>query len=491
MLLLSPLTVGPLTLPNRIVLPAMVTRLSGSDGHVNPDITDRYVRFAQGEPGLMVIEAMGVSTAKSGPLLRIGSDEFLPGLTQLTQRLHDTSPSRVVPQIIHFLKIARSGYRQTIADLSIPEIKDIVAQFAQAAVRARQAGFDGVELHMAHAYTLSSFLSRRNRRRDEYGGSLPGRLRAPLEALAAVRAAVGPDFLVGVRFDGEECITDGYSQSDAEQIALALARGGAHYLSLSAGGKFEDAVHKPGVPLYPYTGYSGDRCMPGKAYPDGMNLYLAQGVRTALAAAGLHQVRVVGTGKIWDPDHAERIVHTQADLVGMARQLLADPDWPRKVRDGQRDTVIFCEYGNVCKALDESFQKVRCTLWPKDALHAPSSLLPRDAAAPRWPAPDAGLSAGYEHGGLRLRWLPAQAATPPAADLTKSPGELYGYELLRAPGTDATALTHLASVRGQTPGFLDSQVLPGSTYTYAVRAYDRRGVRSPSCTPLTVHIPDV
>ena len=127
MLLFSPLTVGPLTLPNRIVLPAMVTRLSGSDGHVNPDITDRYVRFAQGEPGLMVIEAMGVSTAKSGPLLRIGSDEFLPGLTQLTQRLHDTSPSRVVPQIIHFLKIARSGYRQTIADLSIPEIKDLLA----------------------------------------------------------------------------------------------------------------------------------------------------------------------------------------------------------------------------------------------------------------------------------------------------------------------------------------------------------------------------
>lgn len=185
----------------------------------------------------------------------------------------------VVPQIIHFLKIARSGWRQTIADLTTAQIRDLIKQFAGAAARARRAGFDGVELHMAHAYTLSSFLSRRNRRRDEYGGSLDNRLRAPTQALVAVRQAVGRDFLVGVRFDGEECITHGYSLRDAQQTAVQLGRSGADYVSVSAGGKFEDAVHKPGEPLYPYTGYSGDRCMPGKAYPDGFNLYLAAGTR--------------------------------------------------------------------------------------------------------------------------------------------------------------------------------------------------------------------
>src|SRR5688572_19252776 len=100
--LFEPLAVGPLHLPNRIVLPAMVTRLSGEDGHVNQDIEDRYVRFARGEPGLIVVEAMGISQSKSGPLLRISSDEYLPGLRRLATRIHETSSAKVVPQIIHF-----------------------------------------------------------------------------------------------------------------------------------------------------------------------------------------------------------------------------------------------------------------------------------------------------------------------------------------------------------------------------------------------------
>lgn len=486
MKLFEPLAVGPVTLQNRVVLPAMVTRLSGEDGHVNAAIEDRYVRFARGEPGLIVVEAMGISQTKSGPLLRISDDEFLPGLRRLAQRVHATADVVVVPQIIHFLKISRSGWRQTVADLTPAEISDIVQKFAAAARRARSAGFDGVELHMAHAYTLSSFLSRRNRRRDEYGGSLANRLRAPQQALAAVRKAVGRDFLVGVRFDGEECITDGYSLHDAQQIAVQLGRGGADYVSISAGGKFEDAVHKPGEPLYPYTGYSGDRCMPGKAYPDGMNLYLASGVRQELHRQGLAHVRVIGSGKIWNPDHAEQLIDTQVDLVGMARQLLADPDWPRKVRTGRRADIVFCEYGNVCKALDENFQRVRCTLWPKESLHAPESLLPAAAPPPRWPDCGAGLTAEVGRGRVRLTWERALAGSA-----ATSAGELYGYELLRGEGAQQKdTLPHYASVRAATPSFLDIDILSGQTYTYAVQAYDRRGVRGPRSAPLFVTLPE-
>src|SRR5688500_10297090 len=127
MKLFTPLPVGPVTLRNRIVLPAMVTRLSGEDGYVNQDIEERYVRFAQGEPGLIVVEAMGISTSRSGPLLRIGGDEFLPGLRRLASRIHDTAQVKVVPQIIHFLKISRSGWRQTIHDLTQAEIRAIVS----------------------------------------------------------------------------------------------------------------------------------------------------------------------------------------------------------------------------------------------------------------------------------------------------------------------------------------------------------------------------
>src|SRR5882724_5889660 len=183
MKLLEPFQLGPLTIPNRVVLPAMVTRLSSEDGFVNKDISDRYLRFALGEVGLIVMEAMAVHTAKSGPLLRIGEDQFVPGLRDLVKKVHDCSPSKIFPQIIHFLKIARSGWRQKIEDLSHEDIKAIVIAYGDAAARAREAGFDGVELHMAHAYTLSSFLSRMNRRRDEWGGSLDNRLRVPTEVL--------------------------------------------------------------------------------------------------------------------------------------------------------------------------------------------------------------------------------------------------------------------------------------------------------------------
>jgi 2,4-dienoyl-CoA reductase-like NADH-dependent reductase (Old Yellow Enzyme family) len=116
-LLFAPLDLRGLRLENRIVLPAMVTRLSGEDGLVNDDIRDRYLRFARGEPGLMVLEAMGVDETKSGPLLRASHARFVPALRDLSRALHDASPTKVAAQIIHFLKISRSGWRQRIQDL--------------------------------------------------------------------------------------------------------------------------------------------------------------------------------------------------------------------------------------------------------------------------------------------------------------------------------------------------------------------------------------
>ena len=177
MKLFEPLNVGGMIIPNRVMVPAMVTRLSGEDGLVNKDISDRYVRYAQGGAGLIVIEAMAVHHAKSGPLLRISDDQFVPGLSELVRRIHDTSDSKVVPQIIHFMKVAKSGWRQTIDMLSLADIDRIVEEFGDAVARARSAGFDGAELHSAHAYTLASFLSRVNPRTDDYGGdTLEGRL---------------------------------------------------------------------------------------------------------------------------------------------------------------------------------------------------------------------------------------------------------------------------------------------------------------------------
>jgi 2,4-dienoyl-CoA reductase-like NADH-dependent reductase (Old Yellow Enzyme family) len=470
--LFEPFALRNLVVPNRLVLPAMVTRLSGEDGVVNDDVRARYIRFARGGVGLAVLEAMAVHGAKSGPLLRISSDEFKPGLADLCTRMHDAGPCKVVPQIIHFLKISRSGWRQTVDMLSLEEIDAIVDAYGTAAVRARECGFDGVELHMAHAYTLSSFLSRLNPRKDAYGGSLANRLRLPLRVVRRVRERVGDDFTLGVRFVGEECIRNGYTVLDAGPIAVELARASVDYVSLSAGGKFEDARVIEGEPLYPYTGYSGDRCMPGNAYPDGANLYIPEAVRAALRAAGL-ETPVVAAGKLGSLALAERVVERgQGDLVGMARALLADPDLPRKWREGREDAVVRCVYGNVCKALDENFRRVDCTLWPKKLGQAPSSA---DTIPPAWPANGAELRAECKDGRVLLKWL---AATDNEA--------MYGYQVFRGEPSTGGVLVHHASVRALSTRYEDSRVVAGSSYRYALRPYDLAGNRGPMTSPVEV-----
>jgi 2,4-dienoyl-CoA reductase-like NADH-dependent reductase (Old Yellow Enzyme family) len=473
-LLFTPLTLRSMTMPNRLVLPAMVTRLSGEDGVVNAEIRARYTRFAKGGVGLIVVEAMAVHSAKSGPLLRISGDEFTPGLSDLASACHDAGPGKIVPQIIHFLKISRSGWRQTVDMLSLEEIDGIVDAYGAAAARARACGFDGVELHMAHAYTLSSFLSRVNPRRDAYGGTLENRLRLPLRVMERVRSAVGEDFPIGVRYVGEECIRNGYTVLDAAPIGVRLARAGADYLSLSAGGKFEDARHIPGEPLYPYTGYSGDRCMPGANYPDGANLYIPEGVRTAVQAAGL-DTKVVAVGKVGTQALANLVLERkQGDMVGMARALLADPDLPKKWHTGNDARVVRCVYGNVCKALDENFRKVDCTLWPKKLGHAPAS---DDVIPPKWAETGAQLSAEYKEGRVLLRWHPA---TDNEA--------MYGYQVFRAEGS--LALTHHASVRSASARYEDPRVMGGGSYRYAVVPYDLAGNRGEPSPEMSVSIPE-
>jgi len=475
MMLLEPLAINSMTIANRVLVPAMVTRLSGEDGFVNRGIIDRYVRYAQGHVGLIVVEAMAIHGSKSGPLLRISDAAYVPGHRELANRVHDAGPSKIVPQVIHFMKVARSGWRQTIDTLAPADIDAIIDQFGAAAGRAREAGYDGVELHSAHAYTLSSFLSRQNKRRDEYDGrTLEGRLRMFGKVMTRVRRMVGADFPIGVRFLAEEAIKDGYGLPDARLIALRMAQMGVDYISLSVGGKFEDAIHRPGQPLYPYTGYSGDRCMPGDWYPPLPHAHLAAGIKEYVNAKG-YDVPIVSVGKISDPTEAERlIVEGKADIVGMARQLLADPDWVRKVEEGRPEKVIRCIYCNVCKQLDENFKLVTCFLWPKGAIQAPVEDVAGEG--PRWPAGGAKLAAKIEDGVIRLSWRPAEG------------NAISGYDVYRA--EDDGRASVVEAVKGVK--FSDRVVLGGLEYTYHVMAYDAAGRHSPpsNSVPVAMPMPD-
>ncbi len=471
MRILEPIRINTMAVSNRIVVPAMVTRLSGEDGYINQGIIDRYVRYAQGHVGLIVVEAMAIHGSKSGPLLRISDASFVPGHADLVKRVHEAGPSKIVPQIIHFMKVARSGWRQTIDQLSLADIDLIIEQFGAAAGRAREAGYDGVELHSAHAYTLSSFLSRHNKRRDEYDGrTLEGRLRMFGKVMTRVRQVVGGDFPVGVRFLAEEAIKDGYALPDSQRIALRLAQMGVDYISLSIGGKFEDAVHKPGQPLYPYTGYSGDRCMPGDTYPPLPHAHLAAGIKEYINGKGFG-VPVISVGKISDPADAERLLSEgKADMIGMARQLLSDPDWVKKVEEKRPDAIVRCIYCNVCKQLDENFKLVTCFLWPKGATQAPQD--DRSADRPRWPDGPV-LSAALKGGTVQLTWRRAEGA------------EIVGYDVFRAEDGGTAGIVEAVKA----PKFTDRLVLGGLSYTYHVMAFDKLGRHSPPSNAVRLDLP--
>lgn len=273
----------------------------------------------------------------------------------------------------------RMGYRERVTDTHLDHVRELPrvlpGLFADAAERARRAGFDGVELHYAHAYTMASFLSARNTRDDGYGGSFEGRVRLPLEVLRAVRARVGDDFCVGCRFLGDEVIEGGTRIDEAADFATRFAAAGMDFLSVSKGGKFEDAKRpKVGAAAYPYTGESGHECMPtvriDERGPFGRNLHLARAVRERVRAAG-HAVPVIGAGGISTFDQAEEAIERgDCDVVAAARQSLADPDWWLKVARGRGDEVRRCIFTNYCEALDQRHLEVTCQLWDRE-LDAP------------------------------------------------------------------------------------------------------------------------
>jgi dimethylglycine catabolism A len=454
--LFSPIGIGGMTLEQRTWIPAMVPWRSNEEGEVTQDVIDWYSRFAEGKPGAIVIEATGIRDIPSGPLLRISNDSYVPGLKRLVDAIREASGghTRLLIQLIDFLGIRRRpdpqkyfdrflvvtdqhrsllgmesedeltiraklsqlsddelesvlsptelealrfGYRERVTDMHIPAIaqlpQTLPGLFAQAGVRAKQAGFDGIELHYAHAYTMSSFLSATNTRTDGYGGSAEERLRLPLEVFARVRDSVGSDLPVGCRFLSDEIIEGGSGLDDARFFATEFARAGMDFLSLSRGGKFDDAKQpKVGWAAYPYTGRSGYECMPSYISdaqgPWERNVEPVAAIRTSIRKAGC-LTPIITAGGIYSFEQAERLLaEEKADVVGFARQALADPDWFEKVRRGRGNEVMLCRYSNYCEGLDQKHKQVTCELWDREELEQPGTVLATDGkrrlTAPRW-----------------------------------------------------------------------------------------------------------
>jgi 2,4-dienoyl-CoA reductase-like NADH-dependent reductase (Old Yellow Enzyme family) len=360
---------------------SMVSGLATEDGFVTDDLKARYQREAKGGAGSIVVEAAVVLPSRSSHNLRISDDHFAEGLKGLVEVVRNANPQvKIGIQIMHFLKISRSGWRQKVEDFSPEELPLIVQQHVDAAKRAIAAGFDFIEIHMAHAYTLSSFLSMSNRRDDEYGGDFKGRMKLPVEVYQAVRDEVGEDYPLGVRINGEDFTIEGNTLLHSTRIARKFAKLGADYISISAGSRFEDApAPPPDTPPDPMSGYSGHRMSPWWWAPDGTHIYLAEAIRKHVRDGGF-EVPIVAAGKIRTPRLAEEVLEQgKADIVGLCRALLCDPDWPIKTREGKERALVKCTACNWCLEADSRMERVTCSRWPEGTLVAPDPFLPQQA----------------------------------------------------------------------------------------------------------------
>lgn len=385
-LLLSPFRLGRLELRNRLASVPVFTGYALPDGAAGPMLAEHYWRLARSGPGLVVVGNAAVSPegATSPHCLRLDQDRLVPGLARVAEAIR-RSGARAVLQLNHAGRLAPAGNPLQPSPLSAEhaafdvaalkafmesfpfeqrfgltarlmgqvarwdrgmdrtDLKRVRQAFAAAAARAARAGFDAVELHGASGYLLTQFLSGfSNAREDEYGGSPENRRRFPLEVLDAVRAALPPDFPVGWRLLLREWTPDGVDLAEALDLARELAAHGAAYLSATAG--THNSLHLPEVRRL--------TSRPG---------YLRQDAGRLKAASGLP---VIAAGKILTPQLAEDILAAgQADLAGVGRPLIADPQWLTKF--GTEQKVVACKDCYHClKGLVQG-RPLDCVRWPR------------------------------------------------------------------------------------------------------------------------------
>lgn len=341
--LFTPLQIGHVTLRNRIVSTPHATKF-GKDGYVTEQYIRYYVEKAKGGAGLL--QAFGsMSVHPTGPVhdwsgIKNWDDSSLPMFQEFARRVHGDG-AHVMAQISHRGRRGWSGpgERPLVAPSDIPEqlnreipheleketITEIVQAFAAAALRLKRAGFDGAELCAFARHLIDQFIVPAvNRRTDEYGGSFENRMRFAVEVIQAIRAAVGRDFLLGIRVSGDEMIDDGLTLDDAVEIVQYLhGLGQLDYFSV--------------------TGATGEKArisqkmMPFADAPLGVYAPFAARIRQVV------DVPILYTGRVVDPVHADRLIEEGVcDLVGMTRALIADPHMPRKAMEDRLDDVRTC-----------------------------------------------------------------------------------------------------------------------------------------------------
>jgi len=415
--LLQPGRIGKLELRNRIFMAPMGTFLAREDGHIDERHKLYYETRARGGAALLTVEVAAIDHPRGAAMthqLGLSEDAFIPGLADLTHRIHHYGAKASI-QLHHAGKIATkdlaegrpfsvpsanvgaamSGVLEDLTaeeiqdvtkiygsipaggmfhELSVDEIQRIILRYAEAAGRAQRAGFDAVEIHAGHGYLIAEFLSRSsNHRQDEYGGKLENRARLLLEVIRTVRENVGPDFPIWCRMDGKEFgIEDGITVEDAQATARLAVHAGL------------DAIH-----VTAYGGPSGIGVTEAMlVHPEAQLLPLAAGIKRVV------DVPVIAVGRL-TPEVANRaIAEGKADFIAMARPLLADPELPLKLMEGRPEDIRPCIYCYVCVGQIFVNKHVKCAVNPATAHEAEFAISP--ATSPKHVLVVGGGPAGME-----------------------------------------------------------------------------------------------
>jgi 2,4-dienoyl-CoA reductase-like NADH-dependent reductase (Old Yellow Enzyme family)/thioredoxin reductase len=361
--LFSPLRVGSLTFKNRVVFPPIATNFASVTGEVTPELIYHYGRRAQGGAAMVTMENMCIQypDARHGTTQpRVDDDRFIAGLSRVAYEIHKHGALAFM-ELTHpgmFSSLKLSGNKTPVApsalnlrpdgviphELTPEEIEAIADQFAQAALRAKKAHFDGVETEAAHGLLIDQFLSPlTNKRTDEFGGSLENRVRFAKLIIDKIKQLCGQNFTVTARLGVVDFIDGGLTLEESVEIAKAYEEMGYA------------AVHGD-------VGFgSKEKRLEPMQYPEAWRGYMAK----ALKDGGV-KIPVIAVGMIRNPERAEEILENgEADLIGLGRALIADPDWPVKAQMGRTKEIKRCIGCSECiKARHEEGTALRCGVNP-------------------------------------------------------------------------------------------------------------------------------
>jgi 2,4-dienoyl-CoA reductase-like NADH-dependent reductase (Old Yellow Enzyme family) len=373
--LLRPGRIAGLDLANRVIMSPMATNLAHPDGTVSDELIAYYARRARARPALVTVEMSIVEwpRGKAGTVsIRIDDDEVIPGLHRLVEAIefHDT---RAVLQLGHAggnTTLAKThgqppvapsasrfvGGRTLATEAGTATLERLCRQFGAAAARAKRAGFAAVNLHGGHTYLLAQMISPlRNRREDEWGGDLDGRMRFPTRVIEEIQASAGRDFPIIYRFSADEFLDGGRGLDESLEVARRLEHLGVAMLDITAGASAAVADASPGSE----SRWKGLRAaIEPMSFGEGWKAELAGAIRQVVS------IPVSAVGVIRTPETAERIIADGlADFVTLGRAFIADPDWLARVRSGDAGHIRPCISCNECSRVRQELdQPIRCAV---------------------------------------------------------------------------------------------------------------------------------